>query len=190
MKSLKNGLFLAFGLVFLIAFDVLYSKIFSTPIKHMLRTTRKMCTKAINESNMNKTIHPGQSFYQYVNGGWLNTNKIPPEHSSWNAFRELDEQSKINLKTIFEDLLNNNSSFGDSRLVSELYRSGLDVELVEKANVEPINDLLLEIKGIQDIQGISKIIGKLHLEGFTFPFWFFILILGLLMYLQTAKTVK
>ena len=33
--------------------------------------------------NMDTTVSPGEDFFQYANGGWINKNPIPAEQSSW-----------------------------------------------------------------------------------------------------------
>jgi len=38
-------------------------------------------TPAIDPANMDLRAKPGDDFYQFANGGWLERNPIPPEYS-------------------------------------------------------------------------------------------------------------
>ena len=45
--------------------------------------------KAIDPANMDVSVKPGQDFYRYANGKWLEKNPIPPSESRWGSFSEL-----------------------------------------------------------------------------------------------------
>ena len=34
---------------------------------------------AFDPNNMDRSIHPGDDFYQYVNGGWIEKNPVPSD---------------------------------------------------------------------------------------------------------------
>ena len=41
---------------------------------------------ALEPSNMDLTVVPGNDFYQYANGVWINNHPIPEEFSRYGAF--------------------------------------------------------------------------------------------------------
>ena len=48
-------------------------------------------TPALDPSNMDTSVAPNESFYQYATGGWQAKNPLKPEHSSYNMFNVLSD---------------------------------------------------------------------------------------------------
>jgi putative endopeptidase len=53
---------------------------------------------------MDKSVKPGEDFYQYANGAWLKTNTIPPDLTSWGSFTKLDVDTEVQVHAILEEL--------------------------------------------------------------------------------------
>jgi len=58
---------------------------------------------AIDPANMDLRAKPGDDFYQFANGGWLERNPIPPEYSRWGSFQELIERNYATLHQILDE---------------------------------------------------------------------------------------
>ncbi|KAI8897144.1 endopeptidase [Globomyces pollinis-pini] len=127
-----------------------------------------MTNTAIDVENMDFSVKPGESFYRYTNGGWLAKNTIPSDRSSLNSFVILDELSKANLKEMFSGLVK--EPVGSS-LIAEMYLSAMDTDAIEKAGIEPLQDLLNEINSIQSLEDFSRISGLLYINGVGSNFW-------------------
>ena len=56
----------------------------------------------LDPNNMDKSVKPGDDFFQYANGTWIKRTEIPPEYSRWGAFNELIERNNDALHTIAE----------------------------------------------------------------------------------------
>src|SRR6267378_5106516 len=54
-------------------------------------------------ANLDKTCKPCDDFYQFAMGGWMKSNPIPPEYSSWGTFTQLADKNQQNLRQILED---------------------------------------------------------------------------------------
>lgn len=116
----------------------------------------------IDVKNFDKSTKPSESFYKYVNGGWLSTAEIPGDRGSFNCFVELDELSKANLKAIFDE---SSKLEAGASIVADLYLSGMNEEAIEKDGIEPIKDLLNVIKQIENTDDVIKAVCLLHKEG-------------------------
>src|SRR5207244_3271836 len=53
-------------------------------------------------SARNRNVKPGDDFYACANGAWYDSFAIPPDHSSYGAFDQLDELSKKRVREIIE----------------------------------------------------------------------------------------
>ena len=52
---------------------------------------------------MNKEVSPKEDFYQFANGGWLETTEIPEDEGRWGGFGELrDKNDKIMLDIMYD----------------------------------------------------------------------------------------
>jgi predicted metalloendopeptidase len=58
---------------------------------------------AIDVSLLDSNYAPQDSFFEFVNQKWIESNPIPASKSSWGAFYELREQSLAALKDIHEE---------------------------------------------------------------------------------------
>jgi putative endopeptidase len=48
------------------------------------------------------SVKPGDDFYHYANGHWLDTHSIPPDRTRWGAFDALQERSLQQVRDILE----------------------------------------------------------------------------------------
>ena len=58
-------------------------------------------TPALDPSNMDTSVAPNESFYQYATGGWQAKNPLKPEHSSYNMFNVLNDNNEIRINELF-----------------------------------------------------------------------------------------
>ena len=56
--------------------------------------------KGVYLEGMDMKVSPGDDFYSYANGTWMNTREIPGTESVWGSFGELRESNQKKLKTI------------------------------------------------------------------------------------------
>jgi len=129
---------------------------------------------AINLENMNQDINPGDDFFRYVNGGWLEKNTIPDEYSQYGSFNELIELNREILKTIVLEVSKENSAVGTiSQKIGDFYNSGMDTSAIEKLGIKAIEKELKMIDEIQNIEDVQNIISEFHKYGISALFHMF-----------------
>src|SRR5215470_16817467 len=50
------------------------------------------------------SVRPGDDFYRYADGHWLDRHQIPPDRTSWSSFVELAERAEHQVRAIVESL--------------------------------------------------------------------------------------
>ena len=65
-------------------------------------TADKPNSWGFDTANLDKTCKPCDDFYQFAMGGWMKSNPIPPEYSSWGSFTQLADKNQQNLRQILE----------------------------------------------------------------------------------------
>src|SRR3981081_4581297 len=54
-------------------------------------------------ANLDKACKPCDDFYQFAMGGWMKSNPIPAEYSTYGSFTRLADQNHKNLRQLLED---------------------------------------------------------------------------------------
>lgn len=111
--------------------------------------------KAINVNYMDKTVRPQDDFYNYVNGQWMKTVKIPSDKARWGSFDELRENTDIaTLKVLQESLSGQFPKGTDNQKIGDLYRSFVDMKTRDKLGLEPVKPYLEKIKAIKNFDDL------------------------------------
>ena len=127
--------------------------------------------KFIDPVNMNMAVKPSEDFYEYANGAWLKTAKIPASESRWGSFNELQEFNQNALKVICEDAAANPSTKGAIRQkVGDFYAAGMDEAAIEKAGLAPVKPMLDRVMKIKSYKELLDEIAMLYTEG-SDPLW-------------------
>ncbi|MGI8638081.1 MAG: hypothetical protein ACR2KZ_22025, partial [Segetibacter sp.] len=61
---------------------------------------------------MDSAVKPGDNFFRFVNGHWLDTVVIPPTETSMGSFLELYDRTKNHLKSILDSVSSTSQSKG------------------------------------------------------------------------------
>ena len=111
----------------------------------------KDLTTGVDLQHVDKTVRPQDDFYRYVNGSWLKSYEIPGDKARFGSFDALREKSEKDVKSIIDTLAKNTYEKGtDEQKISDLYNSYMDVESIEKAGLEVLNDDLAKINAIEN----------------------------------------
>ncbi len=92
-------------------------------------------------SGMDRSVRPGDDFYRYMNGAWVDRTEIPADRSNYGMFTVLDDLSKARTRAILDELkVDAQSRAGNS------YRAYLDVQTVEARGLAPIRPWLRDVR--------------------------------------------
>jgi putative endopeptidase len=123
--------------------------------------------KAIDKNNMDLSVKPGDNFFEYVNGGWIKNNPIPPEYPMYAAFTQLYEENLKKLKTLFEKVSKEKNLKKGSveQQIGDYYYAGMNEKVIEKLGYEPVKPWLNKIDDIKDGDELVSVIAEMHLNG-------------------------
>lgn len=124
---------------------------------------------ALDTSAMDLSVRPQDDFYNFVNGNWMKTAKIPSDKASWGSFNILRETTDENSLLILEELLKNNPTDKQSEAyqIKHLYQTFIDWEARNQAGISPIEDALNQVKAIASLQDLQKFINESTQKGFN-----------------------
>ena len=123
--------------------------------------------KAIDPSNMDLSIKPGDDFFHYANGTWLKNNPIPAQYARYGNFEKLMETNLSQLKGIMEDAAGDKKAVkGTNRQkIGDFYFSGMDTLKIEKEGIEPLRGELTKIENIKSSDDIVSVLAHLNTIG-------------------------
>ncbi len=104
----------------------------------------------IDTSAMNTAIKPGDNFFLYVNGKWIEKTQIPASESDAGAFLDLYNSTKENLHHLLDSISKVSTKPGSiEQKVADFYASGMDTSTIEKRGYEPLKPILDKIDAIK-----------------------------------------
>src|SRR3954469_19643412 len=152
-------------------------------------------TPALDVTAMDRSVDPCVDFFAYSCGGWLKTNPIPPDQSSWDTYSKMEDENKTQLRGILDaasapDPARNavNQKIGDyyascldEKAIEEKgadpLRPGLDriakisskSELADVASAMPTDNVLFRFESIQDFRDASQVTANADQGGLGLP---------------------
>jgi len=120
--------------------------------------------------NIDKTANPGDDFFKYANGKWLNDNPIPGAYSSWGIGNLVQEDLRTKLRKINEDALKEGAAKGsNSQKIGDFYASGMDTVTIEKEGLNPLKGELAKVDAIKDVKDLVAAFAYLETIGVQTP---------------------
>ncbi|MCO5937022.1 M13 family metallopeptidase [Mucilaginibacter sp. RB4R14] len=120
--------------------------------------------------NIDKSVKPGDDFFQYANGAWLEKNPIPGAYSSWGIGNVVQEDLRNKLKKINEDALKEKAVKGtNTQKIGDFYFSGLDTVIINKQGLSALRDELAKIDRVTDVKTLLAEFAHLGNIGVTTP---------------------
>jgi putative endopeptidase len=110
------------------------------------------------------SVKPGDDFYRYAEGHWLDTHTIPADRAIWGVFTELDERARADLRQLVEAIPADVAPGSPQQKVRDFYRSYLDTDAIERAGLIPAEPVLQAIASAHTYEELSRIIGRPDLQ--------------------------
>ena len=126
-----------------------------------------------DSANLDKTCKPCDDFFQFVMGGWMKNNPIPPEYSTWGSFTVLADKNQQALRQILEAAEKSSAPGGSNeRKVGDFYASCVDTAAIEAAGTKPMDATLQRIAEIKNTRELEALAARLQQQGVGVMFRF------------------
>ncbi|MFZ0391632.1 MAG: M13 family metallopeptidase [Calditrichia bacterium] len=131
--------------------------------------------RALDPANMDLSVKPGDDFYRYANGVWLDKNPIPGEYSRWGSFDALGEKSVEDLRSVMEESRDNRTAPEGSNVqkIGDFYATGMDTLKIEAAGIKPLQPYFQKIEAMKSPADVQQLMAELHDYGFGTAFHIF-----------------
>jgi len=131
--------------------------------------------KFIDPANMDRSVKPGDDFYQYASGNWIKNNPVPAKETRWGSFNALRDFNINAVKGLVEAAAANRTAAPGSveKRVGDFYAAAMDSLAIENMGYTPIKADLEKIRQLKDLQGILDHAAYLRSSGIAAPMFNF-----------------
>lgn len=90
--------------------------------------------------NIDINVNPGENFYKYATGKWIDNNPQPEEYPSWNTFIKLAD---INIKRINDIITSSENNTKLSKLIHDYYNIIMNYDKRNEDGVLPVQKFII-----------------------------------------------
>jgi putative endopeptidase len=113
----------------------------------------------IDVAGMDPGVSPGNDFYAYANGGWIERQEIPPDRSSYGTGAIVDELTGQRTAALIAEAARGAAPGTDARKVGDYYASYLDEATIAARSIAPLAPALEQIAAIGDRTALAGALG-------------------------------
>ncbi len=123
--------------------------------------------RGINLAYMDTTVRPGDDFFRYVNGRWVDSTEIPADQTSWGSFMQLRKKTDSSALALLERASKdgNLDASSDQAKAVFLYQSIMDTVARNQKGIEPIKPYLAKIDSIQNKEDLQRYLTEMQQYG-------------------------
>ncbi|HEY1492544.1 MAG TPA: M13 family metallopeptidase, partial [Steroidobacteraceae bacterium] len=109
-------------------------------------------------------VRPGDDFYRYAQGHWLDSHQIPPDRTRWGSFDELDERAQQQVQGIVQALPANAPEGSNAQKVGDYYRAFVDTSAIDQRGIEPARAAIDAITQARSYHDLTRLMGRADLS--------------------------
>ena len=119
-----------------------------------------------NASAMDKSIRPGDDFWEYVNGTLDKNTKIAPDRASAGPFVTLSDGAEKDVRQIVEQLASDPNRDHLGQQIGDYYSSFVDQDSIDAAGTAPLRPYIAQIEAVKTRAQLVSLFVK---PGFASP---------------------
>ena len=112
----------------------------------------------LNTADFDKSVRPGDDFYEYACGGWMKAHPLPAAYSRYGSFDRLQEDNDKRINGILKELQSNTYQKGTiEQKLSDLYKLAMDSTRRNNEGVTPLMPLIKKLEAAKTNQQLLDI---------------------------------
>src|SRR6202050_3075052 len=144
---------------------VLLAALLAAPLAADAQSTPAPEAHGIVVANMDRSVKPGDDFYRYANGNWIERTKIPPDRRYIDPngldFDDSNDLTRKRIAGLIDEANKANAPAGsNARKIADLYNSYMDEASIEAKGLAPLRPRLDAIAAIRDKRDLARALGE------------------------------
>ena len=137
--------------------------------------TPELGTFGIDLTSQNPSIRPGDDFFRFANGKWLDDFELPSDRSNYGSFTVLSDRSDQRVRSIIDDLTSTEPVAGSiEQKISDYYLSYMGTEILNRLGIQPLITGLATLNEIGTQEELVAGFGRAMIDNTASPFGFYV----------------
>jgi putative endopeptidase len=129
-------------------------------------TTPELGSFGIDLSVIQSEIAPGDDFFRYVNGKWLETFEIPADFTNYGSFTVLFERSEERVRGIIQDMATTKAAMGSTeQKIGDFYSSFVDTDRINEIGLAVAQNDLTTINSLESHEDVAKLFANISVAS-------------------------
>jgi putative endopeptidase len=117
--------------------------------------------RGIDTAAMDRSVKPGDDFFEYANGNWLKNTEIPADRSSYGNGAMVSELTDRRVAELIQEAAKSRAPAGsERRKIGDYYASFMDTTAIDSAGLAPLKPTLDSIAAIRDRVDLARFLGS------------------------------
>ncbi len=135
--------------------------------------TPELGSFGIDLSHQDPSTRPGDDFFRYTNGNWLDTYELPADRSNYGSFSVLGDRSDERVRTIITDLASIEPAQDSmEQKISDYYLSYMNTDALNELGISPLQPGLSRLAEIDTQQELVAAFGRARIDTTASPISF------------------
>lgn len=137
--------------------------------------TPELGSFGVDLSNLDSSVVPGDDFFRYANGLWLDSYELPADRSNYGSFSVLGDRSDARVQSIIEDLASVEPASGSmEQKISDYYLSFMNIGALNERGISPLLPGLAALAQINNRASLIAAFGRAQIDNTASPFGFYV----------------
>jgi len=126
---------------------------------------------ALDVTSIDRSVDPCVDFFAYSCGGWIKSNPIPPDQSSWDTYSKMEDENRGRLRDILEAAAAPDPKRNAvTQKIGDYYASCTDEKAIDAKGAEPLKPGLERIAKIGSKAEIADVAAAMIDDNVLFRF--------------------
>ena len=153
-----------------------HSSVQDTPSDTAVSTeliTPELGSFGIDLSHQDLSTRPGDDFFRFANGRWLDSYELPADRSTHGSFNDLVDRSDERVRTIINDLSSIEPAEDSmEQKISDYYLSYMNTEALDALGISPLLPGLANLAEIDTVAELVSAFGRARIDTTATPISF------------------
>jgi putative endopeptidase len=120
----------------------------------------RMGTWGFDTAGMNTAVKPGDDFFRFANGGWLDRAVIPADRPVAGGWLDLEIGAENDTRAIVEALANDPKAGASGKQIGDLYASWMDEAGIEARGAAPLKPYLARVDAVKTRDDLVRLFAE------------------------------